>query len=491
MADRKWAGFMSRTAKRVENNLGIVYSGDLNKGTSKYRRQKLEVLDSYYENRQYDHLMNWEAAAALKDDSYVAVRKRKPRIIYSFPKVLCQRVASKIVGLNTFPTFLVEEDPDTQLFIQLVIKLAKLQHRLLEPVRRVLSSGSGLVRYKFTDGVINLESFLGKYCYPEFNAAGELSFVKIQYVYEDEAEKDSKGCPVQKWYRLDLGETVDILYDNPVYSAAAEPQFQEVSKVEHKLGFVQAVWMRTCEDKHSPDGYSLIEDVLDFIDELNYSLSQSSVAVSYNQDPQLTVKGMDSDELEELIRSSSKAWNLGRDGEGKFLESNLGGVEMAINLRDKVKLGIQDIARVIMLDPEKMVAHAQSGRAMEILHGPFVELVNELRPVFEDSIMRLVLKIALTILILKRSGIDVGMEMPEGWQPQSLNLTAQWPPIFPMTMADLKEKLAVAVSASSSNLLSRETMTRWLAKDFSVEDVEAEIQKVAAQPVLNPWGGGF
>jgi hypothetical protein len=41
---------------------------------------------------------------------------------------------------------------------------------------------------------------------------------------------------------------------------------------------------------------------------------------------------------------------------------------------------------------------------------------------------------------------------------------------------------------SQASLISRETLTRWLAKDFDVQDVEAEIEKIANQPSLNPFG---
>jgi hypothetical protein len=279
-----------------------------------------------------------------------------------------------------------------------------------------------------------------------------------------------------------------VLYDNPEYKENSEPQFQVVSVADHGLGFVQAEWFRTGEDKHTPDGPSLVEDITGFIDEMNYSLSQSSQAVGYNQDPQLTISGMDAEQLDQLIKSAQKAWSLGREGKAEFVESSLTGVETADKLRDKVKLGIQDVTRVLMLDPEKFAQHAQSGKAMEQLHGPLVELINEVRPWVEAGITNITLKIAVTLLMLHEAGVETGLEIPAGYKPISLNISVQWPPIFPMTIADLKEKVGVGVAASSANIVSRETITRWLAKDFNIEDIEAEIAKIAAQPVLNPFG---
>ena len=487
--DRKWQGLMSRTAKRVANNLGIV-SGDQTGKVRKFRRDQLEKLDAYYEGRQYDHLMSWEDANTLgaNGESYIPIRQRRPRMQLSFAKVLCQRVASKLVGRSAFPKLHVEDDPDTTQFLQLILKVSKLKSEILEPVRRMLGAGSSFIRFFFVEGSLKIESYNSKYCYPTFTPTGDLETISIKYVFEDPNELDDRGKPVKKWFRLDLSTMADIEFDTPSYSPTTEPIFEESARHEHGLGIVQGQWFRTSKNKHVPDGYSLIEDIFDFIDELNYNFSQSSNAVSYNQDPQLAINGMDVDELDALVRSSAKAWNLGRDGKANFLETDLNGVQIASDLREKVRLNIQDIARVVLMDPEKIVGHAQSGSALEILHGPMVELIDELRSMIEEDIIGLVSKISMTYLILINAGVEMGISIPAGWAPKSFNISAIWSPVFPQTIEDLQKKVALAVSVSSGNLISRETMTRWLAKDFDIEDIEAELAKIANQPILNPFG---
>ncbi len=482
----KWAG-LSRTAQRVKNNLGTIFGANVSK-VKKFRTDILDTYDQYYDGKQYDSLMKWDEAMKCTGDDYVPVRNRKPRVQYAYAKVLTSRVAAKLVGKKAFPELIIEEDPDAQQFIKSVVQMAKLQARLIEPMRRCLNSGSVFVRFSFVGGALKMEHFNSKYCYPTFQDNGELEQMRIRYVYTDTADIDEQGKPREKWYQLDLGMFVDTLYDNPLYNPQAEPQFTEVNSVQHDLGYVQGEWFRTLEDKHTPDGYSLIGDILGFIDDINYSLSQSSQAISYNQEPQLAINGMDSEELDMLIKSSAKAWNLGRDGEGKFIESSLEGVQTADTIRDKMKLGISDITRVIMLDPEKFTAQAESGKAMEMLLGPLVELIEELRTILEPSIINLILKIAVTTLRMAEMGLDVGIELPPGWKPQSLNLTLHWPQVIPMTTKDLQAKVQVVVSATAGNILSRETGTRYIAGDFGVVDVESEIAKIAAQPILNPFG---
>ena len=482
----RFVNYFSRSAVKARMNLGVVL-GSEREGIRKFRNKELELYDKYYNGEQYDKMPKWDDSHD-KAGEYIPVRKRQPRIVYNFAKVLCDRVASKLVGSDTFPSLRVENDPDTDTFIRLVIKSAKLRSKLMDTVKLMCLSGSSFLRYYIVDGTVMCETFHSNYCYPVFKPSGKLDSISIKYVFDDEAERDESGNPVKKWYRIDLTATADILYDNPKYQYESEPSFQEVSRAEHNLGFVQGEWFRTAMDKHSPDGPSLICDILDFVDELNYNISQSSMAVGYGQEPQLAISGMDVDEIDKLIKSSSKAWNLGREGKAEFIQNDLNGVKVAGELRDKVRLGIQDVARILLLDPEKMVGHAQSGEAMKVLHGPMIDLINEMRPLVEDAVIELITKIAITILTVNQQGMDTDIQIPAGYQPKSLDITAHWPPIFPMTLDDLTKKANVAIALAQSRIMSEEWATGFIANDVGVENIEEELAKIEAQPIMSPFG---
>jgi hypothetical protein len=484
-------GIMSRSAQRAANNLGIIQGYSSEGKAKKFRKEELEAFDKYYERRQYDKLADWYAGSK-SEDSYIPVRMRKPLIQYDLPRTICHRVASKMVGMSTFPTFKVTDDPDTTTLVQLIVKTSKLKTKIVEPIRRMLACGSAFIRFSIIEGQFSLEHYLSKYCYPIFDAVGNLESVRIQYVFDDESDLNSKGDPTKKWFRLDLTKTSDILYDNPKCEDSGEPNFQIQAQVDHNLGYVQGEWLRTATEKHTPDGPSIFEGSTDFFDELNYSLSQTSQAIMYNQDPQLAIKGLTEDDLESLVKSSMKAWNLGREGEAKFLETDLKAVERAIEFRDKIKTAMQDVSRVVLLDPEKMVANAQSGKAMEVLHGPMLELIDEMRPELEERLSSIILKMMFALLKVNSEGQQTLINIaPTYTPPMDLNLEVTWPAIFPLTMEDLQKKVAVASAATTSNLIARETALQFIAKDFGVEDLAAEEAKIAAQPVINPFGGGF
>ena len=473
----------TRSGQRVKNNLGIIAGNSA--ATLKFRDPHLELLDSYYENRAYDHLADWIQPVGM--ETHISLRKRKPLIEYNFAKIFASRITSKLIGNSVFPIFNIEDDPDTTDLIRLVISQSRLKSKLIEPCRRMLTSGSVLLRFSFVDGQYKIEHFLGKYCYPEFDGVGGLESVRIQFVFPDATDKDENGNPVLKWFRMDLLKDREIMYDTPKFNPQErEPVFVIVNEAVHNFGFVQAEWFRTSEE--GIDGFSMIGDIIGFIDAFNYSLSQSDQAIAYNQDPQLLIKGMDEDEIDNLIRSAMKAWNLGKDGDASTLEAGLTGPAMAQENRDRLSQRAQDVARVVLLDPEKIVGSAQSAKAMEVLHGPMVDLINELRPQMGFHIKNFVEKMTVASLLINRQGGLKAITIPPGFVPKSFNIILNWPEIFEMTMDDLQKKVGVVTSATSANVIARETGLRFIAKDFGIEDIEEEVAKINAQPIFNPFG---
>lgn len=485
---RRFTGAPSRLQLHAQNNLGVIMKSQ--GSGAKVRNDTLELFDAYYENRQYDNLTDWNEA--MKSEEFVPIRDRKPRVVFNVAKVLVDKVTSKLVGTSVFPKFTIEDDPEDTDFLRMVQKVTRFRKHLLEPIRRSLISGSCFVRFFFIDGTPKMEHYLGKYCYPKFDALGELDSLEVKYVYEDPDDKDSQGRPLFKWYRLVLSKSADILYDNPEYKEGnSEPKFTVVEQNDHNLGWVQGEWLRPAEFKFDPDGSSLFGDILDFIDDVNYSLSQSSQAVSYNQEPQLTVNGVDEDELAELINSSEKAWDLGREGEAKFVESTMKGTEEAREVRKEARQFMLEVVRVVISDPDKMAASAQSGRALEILNAPLVELIDELRTIYEPQIVNLLVKLSMTFVTLGIQGADLAIEMPPQYKPVSLDISVHWPAIFPPTIDDIAKKVSAVVQASQGHIISHETGTRWIAQDFGVEDIDEEVKKIQNEAENMPWMNPF
>ena len=485
----------SRSEKRAANVLGVVQDGYGIKKLN-YRSNVLKTIDMYLNGSQYDGLQEWDDSNCTDPDNYTKLSDRKPKIIFPFAKVFQDRLSSKLAGKSTFPKFKIEEDPETDYFInQVLIPGTFFKAKMLSLSKDFALKTSAFCRFKFVNGALDIQKYNTNYCYPEFDGSGNLTYVKIQYVYDTSEKDPSTGKMIKRWFKLELTQQSDILYDNPIYneSSGAEPEFKVVEKVDHEFGFVQGEWFRFGENNHNPDGEDdpIIYQMTEFIDAINYNLSLSDQATNYSTEPQLVISGMDSEEADKLIKSASKTWLLGREGKAEFIELSGAGAENAKNQREDYLKMFQHIARIVLLDPEKMSASAQSGKAMEVMHGPMVELINEMRPWFEKSMIKLIQKIITSIVILGQNAIETDFIVPDGWVPVSLNIKTIWPPIFELTTQDKQQIVSLGIQVAGANIVSRDTILRWIQSqgvDFGVEDFELEQQKVNTQQQFNSFG---
>lgn len=480
---------MSRLRQFAKNHLGVIMGDELNAGYV-VRSDELDMYDKYYDSEQYADLMPWEEAIKAGKEQYVPVRQRQPRIIYAAPKMVVDKVVSKLLGSATFPTFKVEGEDDDTDFFKTVIKAAKLRSKLLLPMKRMCASGAVFVRFYLVNGAVQVEHTLAKYCYPKFDPSGELNEIIIKYVYEDSDDRDQNNTPKKKWYQLQLTQTEDIMFDNPEYREGSKPTFNEVDRATHGLGWVQGEWFVNGKDKFNYDGESIFKDCFGFFDELNYSLSQSSQATSYAQEPQLITNEMDEDELDVLVRSSEKAWNLGKNGKAAFLEAKMEGVTSATELRSDNIQRAFEVIRVCIVDPEKAAGNAQSGEALKQLYAPLIELVDELRTTIEPSMVNLIIKIGMTCLHYNALGEETMLEAPKGYVPSNFDLVAQWPPIFPVTIQDISNMANACNVFQQAGVVSRETLTRWVASATTlIDDADEELKKIETQePLPSPFG---
>ena len=139
---------------------------------------------------------------------------------------------------------------------------------------------------------------------------------------------------------------------------------------------------------------------------------------------------MQVDELENLIKSKDKSWSLGQEGDAQFLELSNTGVASAMEVEMHLQRKAQEITRAIMHDPDKIVGAAQSAKAMEVLNGPLVELINELRPMFGKHLIKLVKKI---VIICNSGDVTnaIKWRIPDGFDIEQDKINLEWGEIFP------------------------------------------------------------
>ena len=489
--DGRFFDGLSRSQKRANQRLGVIHGSHGDRYSPSYRSPMLLDVDKYLDGRQYDGKIDWDEGASGND--FTSIFKRKPKIIFPFAKVFRNRVGGKLLGPSSFPKIAIEEDKETEYFLNAIfMPKTNFKVKLLGVAKSLVLRNSAFIRFYYKEGAMLLEEFNSNYCYPKFDDKKELEEIVIKYVY-DTGEKENKSDEetIKRWYKLKLTKDSDIMFDNPKWKKDEhEPEFKVKEKVDHELGFVQGQWFRMGDGGIDGDETPIISDIKSFIDCLNYNMSLAAQAINYGLEPQLVLSGMVETEVDELIKSSSKGWVLGQQGQAQFVEVSGSGVASAMEFRTDSMKYFQWISRMVLLDPEKMVGSAQSGRAMEVLHAPMVEFIQEIRPYAEEGIKLLLEKMMATTILLNRSLVPLDIFIPNGWEPKSLDMSFIWPPIFELTTQDKSQIVSLATQISSGNIASRDTMLRWIQAqgvDIGIEDYELEEQKVNNQKEFNSF----
>ena len=473
----------SRTKERVKNNLGIIYGG---MRPSRHRSEHLKKLSDYYYCTQHDDKIDWFEAEEAEIS--IPIRNRKPIVNYPLAKIHVARIVSKLLGDDVFPE-IQAEDESQQEIIDAVLEKIDFKEVMKDFAKKVLAFGSGFIRIKIVEGHMSLTPYDPNYCYPTFAEDGSLETMRIQYVYTDGTtiDKETKK-PVERWFRLDLTKEIDVLYDNPIFKDDTPPTFKVVNSESHSLGVVQGHWCKNTKLRKVVDGDSVIEDILDLSDCISYNISRSDQAADYGTDPQVVISGLDESELDELEKSSTKAWALGREGTAQMLEVGGAGVTAAGEMEDRLQRKAQEVTNAIMHDPEKIVGSAQSAKAMEVLNGPLVDAVKDLRPIFEYAIKTILLKILILLkkFIKSRKEI-VGLDADEKLIDLDSEIKIKWGEIFPPTMQDLQAVVSVYSQLVTGNLMSRKTALANLAKYFDYGDLEEEMKLIETQKQFNTF----
>ena len=493
MERRYLADSFNRLLTKAQNNLGIIFkgktyitTGGVIKPIRLWRKNELEVLDRYLKNNQYEEIKdNWNPnISGLQHDT----RKTKPKFVLPLPEIATQKINSYITGDKSRLKFNFQDMKDQEDFNKFLEDIC-FYYNLQNIVPSYLVNGSCFIRfYVSSDNKITIIPYNSKYVYPTFNDSLELESVTIKMIYTTD-EVDGQGNPIRKWKKFDLNETEDIEYDNPIYEPDKEPKFKVKKEIKHNIGVVQGEWFKTFGryEQNEVDGMSLIDGALDFMDALNYKLSKEDASLFFHLLPTLFSQGIDPENLTEDERISYMKHQKSMDGmnlissekppgesEMRFLESSGVGLSLSETYYNRSIQLLQYILNIVLLDPERMAAHAQSGVAMRMLHKPVLEYVEALRPMLKKSQISLLKKIAHTCIVKKvpmLSNKVLGRIIEDKFE-------TSFGDFFENTASDVQAKVSNAVQAVASSLISKETATNYLAKDFDIKNLSEELEKI-------------
>jgi hypothetical protein len=250
--------------------------------------------------------------------------------------------------------------------------------------------------------------------------------------------------------------------------------------VQHSLGFVPIVWIRNLPGPSSTgdpaDGACTFRTAIETQIEIDYQLSQAGRGLKYSSDPTLLIKEpatIDS----EIVKGAGNALVVSEKGDARLLE--IGGTAAAAVIeyvRTLRELALESV-HGNRASADRLTA-AQSGRALELMNQGLVWLADNLRVSYGEgallSLARMVLQ-SSQVYRLRVMGREVGAMNPLA------RLSLKWPHWYPTTADDRQKDAQTLSTLAGAGQISRETAIKAIADTYDIEDIPAELARIASE----------
>lgn len=450
------------------------------------------ILTAFRDGSFFDVLETAFQQETDSNGSYIPLRRRRPALHVSWVNEVIEDVAALLFGQGHFP----EVESDNEDLVEVLTDLvddADLRSVMTEAVIRA-SVGSAVLFVRFLGISGHLRPLVSvsdsTFITPIFSDKEPWKLIVLveRYKVKGSALREmgyriaDDDLQADFWWKMTwdtVSETgfvpvkVEIDKNGKVNDATTADKKRSV---RHDLGFVPAVWIRL-PGGDAIDGRCLFSQAMDTVVEADYQLSQLGRGLKYSQDP-LKVISMGGDVPDDLkkIVSGSDMLVLPEGSEAKLLETN---GEASRTVMEYVALLRRYAVRAISgspVDPERLTV-PQSGRAMEILNMPLIQLADRMRNVFGDVLLSL---FKVVLAGADKRPVEVsGKPIPKGLPTDGLRL--RWPAWYPPTAMDRLQNVQAVSGAVQSHALSTESAVRFTAEYFDVDSVEDEIKRVTKE----------
>lgn len=472
------------------------------------RERMLAAREAMYRGEQYQGrglAPSWDKAPI--GGRRVPLRLQRPSVQYDLPKLSVRRVTSLLFGEGRHPTIAFElrdegaEDSaqdtasetiekDVAKWLSDIAEKGELWRKALLWARLSLAMGSGCFVWSVVDGDVEFRVLRSLHCTPTFDKRrpGRLVALDLRYRFPREVEERGAVRVVDHWHRETWTPEAHTVFVEVPCQPGKEPAWIVDEEVQHGLGCVPAVWVRPFDDADEGafDGESMFTDIEDMVEDIDRVLSQKSRALRYNLDPTRVWFGLTETDEAKVRNADGPAVSVSSKTEGADvtqLELNGSSLEVAESHANAQRARALETLRIVSPDPDKLLAAANSGRALEILYAPMLELAGELRTAFGAAVKQLFGQIldAARGPLAARGALTL--------QPPALPAGAvclHWGRYFAPTSLDQQTATTVATGAVSGGLLDRESATRWLCRELGISDVDAVLRALEEESASKP-----
>jgi hypothetical protein len=447
------------------------------------RARTLDILRRVLDGTLYDVLPYEFHEERSAGGDYVPLRNRRPNVRYALSRVVVEDSVALLFSEAHFPTI---DSPDRAVRSVLgdIVKETGLNRVMTEAAIRG-SVGSVAVLMRLLHGRLFFNVVDTAYLTPVWDPEQPDTLKKVLERYKVagttlvENGYEIADLAEDYWFARQWDAQAETWFIPQQVSSDSEPQIDPERSVRHGLGFVPMVWIRNLPGPSSTgdtnDGACTFRAAVETQIEIDYQLSQAGRGLKYSSDPTLLIKEPASTDSE-IVKGAGNALVVSEKGDARLLE--IGGTASAAVLdyvRTLRELALESI-HGNRSSADRLTA-AQSGRALELMNQGLMWLADNLRVSYGEgallTLARMVLR-AAHIYPLQVSGRDVPP------LDSRARVSLIWPSLVPPTAEDRQKDAQTLAALASAGQISRETAVKSIAATYDVEDVPAELARIAA-----------
>lgn len=495
----------------------------------------LDRLDAYAETRQYDalkydwdgNLMGYAGEADIAPGWYVPLRQRRPNVRSDIGKLIIRRLTAMALGEDSWPQITVPGDEEAEDYAKALAEACNLEAKMQEARNRGGGCGTAVVSFSFIDGQPRVKVHEAKHMHPlrwVDRDEHTLGAVLKAYRYTRTVwGLDGKPKEAAFYFARYWDEQQEVVWDPIPEELARAGTWARVVKsyqVMHEYGECPVYWRQNLADSEREDGLSDIDGLGETIDAVNRLLSATTKGTIANVDPTLVIKD-DPGANPGVVRKGSDNAIFSKGG-ADYLELRGDAVKTAIELADRLTRNLLDVAGVVIGDPEKMGAKAQSAAALKMLYLPMCNQCDLLRVQYGElivAVLRGMLRAAKLInatapgpilttvdgrrvqqkpvvVLPPRIDVDEGdMDPTTGERPKEETMVERtpgeldrielkWPPYFQPTLTDVNQ-MVEATTKAKGQVISQRTAVKYVAGVFGVTDIDKEMAEIDVERERN------
>ena len=449
------------------------------------RVARLAALQRVLNGTLYDVLKHAAHDETDGSGQYIKLRDRRPGVRYN----LCRMAVRKSVGMvfseGHFPA-ITHDDEGTQDALRQIVADAAINLSMIDAATRG-SIGSIALWLRVLSGRVYVDVLDTLFLHPEYNPERPDELLSITERRKLKgSELRAMGYSIAKddsdashWWQRKWTEDAEQWFEPQKIDGKQELQVPKVDKrrtIQHDLGFVPMVWIRNLPGGTGIDGAPTFDDeAIETQIEIEYQLSQGARALRYAGDPLLLIKEPATDAGGSFVRSASNAMIVGKDGDAKLVEIDGAASEAVINFVKYLADLTREQLHTPALNPDKLSA-AQSGRALELLMGPLIEVADQLRITYGTEGLRRVLQMIVRVgsqsQLLARDGTP--------YQIKDGLVNLKWAPWFVPTPQDLQTIAGTLRIHTDAGHLSQKAAIELTAPLYDIADPAAELLQIKA-----------